>query len=229
MTCTHWATTPRRPIRTPEPPTSRPLKWPSVRRERSQRCSRRSSPAARNGPSASGCWGRWTPQSADGGGGSAGTQTGGVPRLVPVEDGLYAQTADPGRPPPGGLGLDGRAVLRAGCVGTRLSPERGGPDMQRHLEERQLTARLPVWRRLGWRLGGSFLLLTAIEDSPERFLRVPCPGPVAAPVAGLPAAQHRAHWRAARGCRAPCRSRGHADPGLRGIPSPPCRPRGNPG
>ena len=43
--------------------------------------------------------------------------------------------------------------------------------MQRHMEEIQLKARLPVWRRLGYRLGGSFLLLTAIGILLSGFLQ----------------------------------------------------------
>ena len=43
--------------------------------------------------------------------------------------------------------------------------------MQRHVEKRQLKARLPVWRRLGYRLGGSFLLLTAIGILLSGFLQ----------------------------------------------------------
>lgn len=38
----------------------------------------------------------------------------------------------------------------------------GGPDMEGHEGVRHARARLPVWRRLGWRLGASFLLLTAL-------------------------------------------------------------------
>ena len=43
--------------------------------------------------------------------------------------------------------------------------------MQSHMEERRLKARLPVWRRLGWRLGGSFLFLTAIGILLSGFLQ----------------------------------------------------------
>jgi len=43
--------------------------------------------------------------------------------------------------------------------------------MERGDAERSIRARLPIWRRLGWRLGASFLLLTAIGILISGFLQ----------------------------------------------------------
>src|SRR5437867_4418314 len=86
-----------------------------------------------------------------------------VPSVVPLEDDLHDEAADPGDARPRGARLDGRAVLRARRVRAGGRGRRaGGLTMETMAARGGFTARLPVWRRLGFRLGASFLALTAL-------------------------------------------------------------------
>src|SRR5882724_8071155 len=86
-----------------------------------------------------------------------------VPGVVPLEDDLHDEAADPGDARPRGARLDGRAVLRARRVRAGGRGRRaGGLTMETMAARGGFTARLPVWRRLGFRLGASFLALTAL-------------------------------------------------------------------